>query len=54
MLSEKSAMEILNSGDKQYNLAEVKVIKKYLEEICNIEYEIIQQEKDSENCRNLY
>lgn len=49
MLSEKKAAEILNSGERKYSPAEVKIIKEFIEKLCRLEYEIIQKSRESKN-----
>ena len=40
MLSEEKAMEILNGYERKYSRSEVKIIKEFIERLCQIEYEI--------------
>jgi len=49
MLSEERAMEILNSRERKYSRSEVKIIKEFIERLCQIEYEILCERSKTEN-----
>jgi hypothetical protein len=54
MLSEKKAAEILNSRERKYSPAEVKIIKEFVEKLCRLEYEIIQKSRESKDSCYLH
>jgi hypothetical protein len=54
MLSEEKAMEILNAYERKYSRSEVKIIKEFIERICQIEYEILCERSKTENSGHLH
>jgi hypothetical protein len=54
MLSEERAMEILNGHERKYSRNEVKIIKEFIERLCQIEYEILCERSKTENSGHLH
>ncbi len=54
MLSEERAMEILNGHERKYSRSEVKIIKEFIERLCQIEYEILCERSKTENSDHLH
>jgi len=54
MLSEEKAMEILNGRERKYSRSEVKIIKEFVERLCQIEYEILCERSKAENSGHLH
>jgi hypothetical protein len=54
MLSEEKAMEILNGYEKKYSRSEVKIIKEFVERVCQIEYEILCERSKAQNSDHLH
>jgi hypothetical protein len=54
MLSEEKTLEILNRYGKKYSRGEAKIIKEFIERLCQIEYEILCERSKAQNSDHLY